>query len=425
MSNEPDVKRLKGGRVECTVSFTEAEITPAEEKALHELSRDIELPGFRKGNVPMDKAREKIDEQKLFEATVHHILPATFERLMKDHDIKPVIHPRVEAVSREPMTLKIIFIEKPEVKLKGIKNIKVEKKEPTLDDKEVQKMIDYVLEKHKETKEVDREAKEGDNITMNFWGSDSDGKEIDGIRTEGHQVEIGSKNLIPGFEDNLKGMKKGEEKEFTLTFPEKYHAEQLQNKPVTFHVTVTKIEEVSRPELTDEFVQKELQEDSVEAFKKQVRDSMMMQERAFEDQRRERKLMEELAKATNVDLQKELIDEETRQLVGEFEQQLQQQGMDLQKWMQASGKKPEEVLMDMQKQAEERLKLRLGMQELVEELKIDITDEEMDQIVEGFLAQATPEQRKEVEPAYQKGAQAYEQLKWQKKVEKALAELLK
>lgn len=425
MSNEPDVKRLKGGRVECTVSFTEAEITPAEEKALHELSRDIELPGFRKGNVPMDKAREKIDAQKLFEATVHHILPATFERLMKDHDIKPVIHPRVEAVSREPMTLKIIFIEKPEVKLKGIKNIKVEKKEPTLDEKEVQKMIDYVLEKHKEMKEVDREAKEGDNITMNFWGSDSDEKEIDGIRTEGHQVEIGSKNLIPGFEDNLKGMKKGEEKEFTLTFPEKYHAEQLQSKPVTFHVTVTKIEEVSRPELTDEFVQKELQEDSVEAFKKQVRDSMMMQERAFEDQRRERKLMEELAKATSVDLQKELIDEETRQLVGEFEQQLQQQGMDLQKWMQASGKKPEEVLIDMQKQAEERLKLRLGMQELVEELKIDITDEEMDQIVEGFLSQATPEQRKEVEPAYQKGAQAYEQLKWQKKVEKALAELLK
>lgn len=425
MSDAPEIKRLKGGRVECTVSFTEAEVAPAEEKALHELSRDIEIPGFRKGNVPMDQAKEKIDPQKLFEATIHHILPSTFEKLVKEHDIKPIIHPRVEAATRDPLSLKIVFIEKPEIKLKGVKKISIEKKEPTVDEKEVQKMIDYVLEKHKKMTAVDREAKEGDLITMNFWGSDEDGKEIEGIRTEGHQVEIGSKVLIPGFEENLKGMKKEEEKEFTLTFPEKYHAEQLQNKPVTFHVKVTKIEEVAKQELTDEFVKKELQAENVDDFKKQVRESMMMQERAMEDQRRERVLMEELAKCTSVELAPELIDEETRQLVGEFEQQLQKQGMDLEKWMQASGKQPEEVLTDMKKQAEQRLTLRLGMQQLVEELNIDVTDEEMDLIVEGFLAQATPEQRKEVEPAYQKGAQAYEQLKWQKKVEKALAELLK
>ena len=96
----------------------------------------------------------------------------------------------------------------------------------------------------------------------------------------------------------------------------------------------------------------------------------------------------------------------------------------MEQWMQASGKKPEEVVEEMKKQAEDRLVLRLGMQQLVEEKNIDITDEEMDQIVEGFLGQATPEQRKEVGAAYEKGAQAYEQLKWQKKVEKALAGLL-
>ena len=424
MSDTPDIKRLKGGRVECSVTFTEAEITPAEEKALHELSRDIELPGYRKGNVPMDQAKEKIDPQKLFEATVHHILPPAFERLIKDHDIKPIIHPRVEAVSREPLIIKIVFIERPEVKLKGVDKIKIEKKTPEVDDKEFQKMVDFMLDKHKVTTEVDREAKEGDLITMNFHGTDEANAEIEGIRTEGHQVEIGSKVLIPGFEDNLKGMKKGEEKSFTLTFPEKYHAEQLQNKPVTFHVTVVKIEEISKPELTDEFAKKELQSESVADFEKQMRESMQGQEMTMETQRRERVLMEELTKCTKVELAPELIDEETRQMVGEFEQQLSQQGMNMEQWMQASGKKPEEVVEEMKKQAEDRLVLRLGMQQLVEEKNIDITDEEMDQIVEGFLGQATPEQRKEGGAAYEKGAQAYEQLKWQKKVEKALAGLL-
>lgn len=424
MSDAPDVKRLKGGRVECTVSFTEAETTPAEEKALHELSRDIELPGFRKGNVPLDQAKEKIDPQKLFETTVHHMLPPTFEKLIKEHDIKPVIHPRVEAVSREPLTLKIIFIEKPEVTIKGVDKIKVDKKEPKVDDKDLEKMIEFLLDKHKKMISVDREAKEGDMITMDFYGSDKDGKEIDGIRTEGHQVEIGSKVLIPGFEDELKGMKKDDEKEFTLTFPEKYHAEQLQNQPVTFHVTVKRVEEVEKPELTDEFAKKELQAESVEDLRKQITESMVQQEEAMESQRRERVLMEEIAKVTKVELAPELIDEELKQLIGEFEQQLSQQGMNLEQWITQTKKKPEEFLQEMKKQAEQRLTLRLGMQELVEQKEIDITDEEMDLVVESFLSQATPEQRKEVEAAYQKGAQAYEQLKWQKKVEKTLSEML-
>ncbi|MCA9370936.1 MAG: trigger factor, partial [Candidatus Peregrinibacteria bacterium] len=419
------IKKLKASRTECTVTFTEGQIAPAEQKALHELSRDIEIEGFRKGAAPMEMVKNKVNPQKLFELTIHHLLPMSFETLVKEHDIKPVIHPAVEVISREPLTLKITFVEKPEVKLKGINKISIEQKEPKVDDKDVEKMIDYIMEKHKEVKEVDRSAKEGDKITMNFWGADSDGNEIDGIRTENHDVEIGSKMLIPGFEDELKGLKKGDTKDFTITFPEKYHAEQLQSKPVTFHVTVMKVEEVVRPELTDEFAKQHLQATSVADLKKQITESMRGQEEAMEYQRRERMLLEEIAKCTSVELAPELIDEETRQMIGEFDQQLSQQGMGLEQWMQQSGKKPEEVMTDFKKQAEQRLKLRLGVQQLVEEKNIDVTDEEMDQVVEGFLAQATPNQRQEVEPAYQKGAQAYEQLKWQTKVEKALKEMLK
>ena len=425
MTNAPIIKRLKAGRVECTVTFTEAEIAPAEEKALHELSRDIEIQGFRKGNAPMDQVKDKVDSDKLFQQTIHHLLPTTFEKLIESDNIKPIIHPRVEAVSQSPLTVKIIFIEKPEVKIKGIDKIKIEKKEPEVDEKEMKKMVDYILAKHKKIIPVEREAKSGDQVTMDFWGSDKEDKEIDGIRTEGHIVEIGSKVLIPGFEDALIGMKKGEEKAFTLTFPEKYHAEQLQNQPVTFHVTVKDIAEINMPELNDEFAQKELQSKDVADFKKQISDSMLQQEITVEHQRRERILMDEIVKCTTVELAEELISEETKQMVGEFSQQLQQQGMTMETWMTQSGKKAEEVMEDMKEQSTTRLKLRLGMQKLIEEKNIDISDEEMDMVIEEFLSQATPEQKVEVESSYKKGAQAYEQLKWQKNVEKALSEMLK
>jgi trigger factor len=220
-------------------------------------------------------------------------------------------------------------------------------------------------------------------------------------------------------------MKKGEEKAFTLTFPEKYHAEQLQNQPVTFHVTVKDIAEINMPELNDEFAQKELQSKDVADFKKQISDSMLQQEITVEHQRRERILMDEIVKCTTVELAEELISEETKQMVGEFSQQLQQQGMTMETWMTQSGKKAEEVMEDMKEQSTTRLKLRLGMQKLIDEKNIDISDEEMDMVIEEFLSQATPEQKVEVESSYKKGAQAYEQLKWQKNVEKALSEMLK
>jgi trigger factor len=300
----------------------------------------------------------------------------------------------------------------------------VEKKDIKVDEKDIDRMISYIIEKHQKTTEVDRPAKDGDQITMDFWGEDSEKKEIEGIRTTNHQVVIGSKVLIPGFEDNLKEMKKGDAKDFTLKFPEKYHAENLQNADVTFHVTVTKVEEVETPELTDDFVSKELGAKTVKEFKEQVEESMAVQEETMEKQRRERHLLDEIAKATVVELAPELLEEETRSMIEEFLQQLQQQGVSLEQWMEQTKKTAEDLKKEMEEQSEKRLRLRLGMQQLVEEKEITVSDEEMTEIVESFLSRATPEQRKEVEPAYQKGAQAYEQLKWQTKVDKMLQEML-
>ena len=302
MIHPPKIEREKSGRIECTVEYTKEEVLAAEEKALATLAEQIKLPGFRPGKAPREMLLKRINPDDLTEETIHRLLPHTLESLVKEQNIQPIISPKVALKKRDPLTLSVIFVERPKVTLKGADKIKIEKKEPKVEEKDVDRMADFILRKHETATEVDRGAAEKDRITMDFWGADSEGKEITPIRTQNHAVVIGSKSLIPGFEDALKGMKKGEEKSFTLTFPKDYHAAELSEKPVTFHVTVTKVEEVRLPELTDAFAKEHLHVESAQSFRAELRKSMVMQEERLDHQRREQELMAAIGKATVVNL---------------------------------------------------------------------------------------------------------------------------
>jgi len=280
------------------------------------------------------------------------------------------------------------------------------------------------MDQHKKTEPVDRAAKEGDRITMSFSGKDEKGEDIQEIKTDNHQVVIGSKVLIPGFEDELTGMKKDETKSFTLTFPDKYHAEKLQGKPVTFSATVTQVEEVTLPKLTDEFVKESFGVDTADEFKKQMRERMEQEENQIEQEGRKQKLLDAIAEATTVELAPELVEEETKDLLKNFEQQLQSQGITFEQWMQHSKKKPDEVLEDMKKQAEQRLKTRLGIEKVVVDKDVQVEDKDVDKMLQSMLATVPPDKKKEVESYYSKGQSGYDQLKWQLRVEKVIDMLL-
>lgn len=425
MTPEKPIKRAKNGKIAFPVTFTAEQVTPAEKRAMIELGKEISVPGFRAGHVPEAMLREKVNPQALLEETVRQLLPDTITALVKEHDLHPITHPHIELTSREPLTVTIIFLEKPEVTIKGANKISVEKKEPTVDEKELKKMIDYILEKHQTSTPVDRAAKEGDRITMDFWGEDESKKEIEGTRSQGHQVVIGSKTLIPGFEDALVGLKTGDKKSFTITFPKKYHAEALQDKPVTFHVTVNAVEEVSTPKVTDEFAKEHLGAESAASFTKDVEDSMLRQEQQIENQRRERHLLEAIRNATQVELPTELISEETRAMIQDFQSQLGRQGLGIEDWFKQTGKKAEEFMKDMEKQAADRLTLRLGIEKLIEEKGITVTDEEVQKAIDELLGRASHENRDEIAAAYKPGLNAYEQLKWQKRVDALFDSFLK
>ncbi len=424
MIHPPKIEREKNGRIECTVEYAKEEVHTAEENALAALAEQVKIQGFRPGKAPREMLLKRINPDDLMEETIHRLLPATVESLVKEQKIQPILSPKVALKKRDPLTLSVVFVERPNVTLKRADKIKIEKKAPKVEEKDVDRMAAFILRKHETATAVDRGAQEKDRVTMDFWGADSDGKEITPIRTQGHAVELGSKSLIPGFEEALKGVKKGEERTFTLTFPKDYHAAELSEKPVTFHVTVTKVEEVKIPELTDAFVKEHLHVESAEAFRKELRSSMVAQEERLDHQRREQELMAAIGKATVVNLPKELLEEEERGILSDMEEQLKRQGKSLQDWMEATKKKPEDVQKELEDRARERLTLRLGIRELLEVKQITVSDEEMQQAVSGLLGPLGEKERTEVEPAYAKGEQAYDQLKWQKRVEKLFEQML-
>lgn len=425
MIHPPKIEREKSGRIECTVEFTKEESLAAEEKALAALAEQVKVAGFRPGKAPRETVMQKINPDDLMEETIHRLLPETMEFLVKEQNIEAIISPKVAVKKRDPLTLSIVFVERPTVTLKGADKIKIEKKTPKVEDKDVDHMVDFILRKYETAAAVDRGAADKDRVTMDFWGADSEGKEIAPIRTQGHSIVLGSHSLIPGFEDALKGAKKGEERTLTLTFPKDYHAKELSDKPVTFHVTVTKVEEVKTPELTDAFVKENLHVESAEAFRKELRSSMVTQEEHLDHQRREQELMAAIGKATQVHLPLELLEDEERAILSDMEEQLKEKGKTLQDWMEATKKKPEELKKELQTRASERLTLRLGIRELLEVKQITVSDDEMHEAVSGLLGPLSEKERAEVEPAYAKGERAYDQLKWQKRVEKLFETMLK
>lgn len=417
------IKRLSAGRSECTLTFAPEQTAVAEEYALRTLGKEVSLDGFRPGMAPLELLKEKISADRVFEEMIHHLLGAQLPEILKEHQLQPIIPPKVEAISREPMTVKVTFVEKPPVKIKSGK-ISVEKKEPKVEQKDIDRMMDYVLGQHRTITAVDRPVAEKDRVTLDLYGEDAEGKEIEGTRLEGRPVVIGSKELIPGFEDALIGLKTGEQKSFTLTFPATYQAEELRNKPVTFHATIRAVEEVKMPDLTDAFAQEHFQAPTAAEFKTRVEQSMEEQEEQIEQRRREQELLERIRKETTVELAPELVEEEERQLISELSDRLEQQKMTFEDWLKQTNQKPEDVRKEFQERARQRLTVRFGIEQLLEEHEVAIPDEEMATAVEQFLAPLGPVERKEAEQQYRPGRNAYEQFRWQRRVEKLMQKLL-
>ncbi|CAM4173972.1 trigger factor [Erysipelothrix inopinata] len=366
-----------------TVEVDEKAWKKAQEKALEELTKDVEVQGFRKGQAPTKLARKQLGDTKILMEAMDMIANEAFVAGMLETKIEPVATPEldIEVITEDALTLKFNVTIKPDVELGEYKGIKVEANDVTVSDEDVAAELEKLREEQAELHVKETGAVEnGDTVVIDFEGF-KDEEAFEGGKGENYSLEIGSNSFIPGFEEALIGLESGAEKDLDITFPETYHVEDLKGQPVVFKVTVHEIKTRVLPELNDEFVEL-LDDESVttlDELKETIRTNLEAQRKQIEEDRVNDELMQTVASNAKIDIPAAMIEEEVNQMFNEFNQRLAQQGMNFDFYSQILGQTEEDVKGQMREDAEKRVRTRLTLEKIAEVENLKVSEEEIEQ----------------------------------------------
>ena len=384
-------EKKEGNEGVLTVTVPAEKVNKALDQAFKKVVKQINVPGFRKGKVPRPIFEQRFGVEALYQDAVDILLPEAYGEAIDETGINPVAQPEVNVTQIEKgkdFEFEATVTVEPEVKLGDYKGLEIEKQETELSDDELQEAIDHSLGHLAEmVVKEDGVVENGDTVNIDFSGS-VDGEEFEGGQAEGYDLEIGSGSFIPGFEDQLVGVKTGEEKDVVVTFPEEYHAEELAGKEATFKTKVNEIKFKDVPELNDE-IANELDSDAenVDEYKENLR-KRLSEQKATEAENTEKE--EAINKATenaSIDIPEAMINTELDRMIQEFGQRIQQQGLDLQTYYQISGQNEEQLRDQMKDDAEQRVKTNLTLTAIADEENIEVSDEDIDKELEKMSEQ--------------------------------------
>ena len=367
-----------------TVSFSKEEFSNAIDKAFENKKKDIKLDGFRKGKVPKDVYFKKKGKDTLYMDALNILLPEAYDKALKEY--KPIIDPKVDIKKMsEEDGVEFLFTitTMPEVEIEKYKGLGIKKDEVEVTKEEIEHEIGHLLERFVEFEVKDGDVEKGDIAIIDFEGF-KDGKAFEGGKGENYELEIGSNSFIPGFEEALIGMKKDEEKDINLTFPEDYHVEDLKGKDVVFKVKVNDIKRKVERKLDDDFFEdlglegvnsKETLEEEV---KKNIEASKMGQvnDKFVDD------VMAKIAENTKVDIPEELIEEEINHMIKHFEEQVRMQGISLEMFYEMTKSNEEALRGQMKEEAEKHVLYRFIIGKIIELENIKVTKEEAEKEAE-------------------------------------------
>ena len=389
-------EKAEKSTVKISITLDAAEWSAAQTDAYNKTKGKYSLPGFRKGKVPMRVLENTYGKGLFFEDAVNEAFPKYyFEILGKEPSIEAVGRPSldVENIGEDGITLVATVPVKPDVKLGAYKGIKFEKVEYNVKDEDVDNALKRLQERNSRMVNVeDRAAENGDTVVIDYSGS-TGGVKFAGGTAEKQNLELGSNSFIPGFEEQIVGMKIGEERDINVKFPEDYHAEDLKGKDAVFHIKLHEIKKKELPEITDEFIKDADGAESVEAFKAETRKRMQ----EANDKRAERELEDKIVKAVTEKAETEipdaLVEHQIDNMVQEMEYRLMYQGLRLEDYLKYAKMSMEEYRNGYAEQAKELVKQQLVIEKIIAEEKIEASDEE----VENKIRENAEAQNKSVE----------------------------
>ncbi|MEB2300024.1 trigger factor [Lysinibacillus xylanilyticus] len=375
-----------------TIEVPAAEVDAAMDQAFKKVVKQINVPGFRKGKMPRNMFEQRFGIESLYQDALEIIVPESYSKAIDEAGIMPVDYPEISGTENfthgKDFTFTAQVTVKPEPKLGEYKGLEVTKLPVEVTDEEVETQIQEQLARKAELEIKEDEAiVEGDTAVIDFEGFVGE-EAFEGGKGEDYPLEIGSGSFIPGFEEQLVGIKTGESKDVVVTFPEEYHAAELAGKEATFKVTVKEVKTKVLPELNDEFA-KELdpEVEGVEALRAKIKEQTAEQKQAESNAALRDELVEKAAENADFEVPAGMINSETDRMLQEFGQRLQTQGMNLDLYYQFSGQSEEDLRGQMKEEAESRVRVSLTLEAIAEAEKLEATEADIEAELEKMAAQ--------------------------------------
>lgn len=352
--------------------------------------KDVEIDGFRKGKAPRNVYEKKYGRQELIYTAADKAIQSKYKEVVLEGKIVPILEPKIEAVkmNEELFEAKMILITEPTVKLGKYKGLNVKKEEATVSDEEVQNHINSLLQEYAELSVEEGKVEDGDVAIIDFEGF-KDGVAFDGGKGENYSLTIGSHSFIPGFEEGIIGMSKGEEKDLELTFPEDYMSEELKGQKVVFKVKVNEVKSRIIPELDEEFFADLGMEDikTKEDLEKSIKEEILSEKNHELGHKFEDDLLDKASENMEISLADELIEDEKEAMYHDLVHRMSMQGITEDLYLKYTNSTKEDIMAKMTEEATKRLKYRYLLMALIKEEKLEITDKELDEKIEELAKQ--------------------------------------
>lgn len=373
------LEKLEKNMGKFTIEVPVEEVEKAIEKAFQKNKSKFNVPGFRKGKVPRQMVEKMYGVEVFFEDAANMMIQDAYEKTYDETEEEIVSSPEIDVVQLEKGK-EFIFTAtvalKPEVTLGKYKGVSVEKIDVSVSDEEVAQSLEKEREKNARTVNIeDRAVLDGDMTVIDFEGF-VDGVAFEGGKGENYPLTIGSNSFIPGFEEQLIGAKIGDDVDVNVTFPEEYHSEELKGKPALFKCKVHEIKVKELPELDDEFASEVSEFDTLDEYKEQIKKNLVEFNEKEAKSKKEEAVISAIIEDATMDIPEAMIKTQQRQMLDEYAQRIQMQGLSIEQYFQYTGTTPEMLQEQMKPQAEKRIQSRLVLEAVAEAEGFVASDEE-------------------------------------------------
>ncbi len=393
------------------------------EKAYRKVVKEVSVPGFRKGRVPRELLEAHFGKEVLYEDAMEFVIPGAYEKAINDLKIDAIAQPDFDIGQIEAgkaLTFKAKVAVKPEVKLGNLEGIEVSVPVQKVSEEDVESKLEEISSHYaKLVAKTEEPAELGDTVTINFFGS-VDGVPFEGGGGEDYALGLGSNTFIPGFEEQLIGLKVGDTKDVIVTFPEEYHVEELAGRGAVFQTTINKIEHRELRTLDDELAQEVSNFDTIDELRNDVRENLVKTNEYQRDALVKKEVLEQAVNQCSIDIAPAVIEMQFETILRQFEQQISSSGISLEQYFEYTKSNLNEFRQDMLPEAERNAKTNFMLEKIIEEKGFELSDEEIDIQVEEIARQMGIV----VDQARQNLAGVMDKIQFNMKVDKAIKYLV-